>query len=255
VKQNFELKVGLFVLGGLFLLILGIFFTKDVSFFRRYYTLNVEFEFAEGIKKFSPVRFSGVEIGQIKDVKVVNDNGSYKVLVTARVETQTKVPIDSRFFINSLGVLSEKYLEIIPGEKTAYLHDGQLVKGVSPIPLRSITESANLVIKKMQDFLEDAQFKDAFREFVFNMRDSSSKLKALLSDGSSEELVVSLKDAAVQFKKLLEDIRTPRGTIGMLLNDPSLYRNLEELSADLKVNPWKLLHRSREQKPLKKALQ
>lgn len=255
MKQHLDIRVGLFVLGGLLLLILGIFFTKDVSFFRRYYILNVEFEFAEGIKKFSPVRFSGVEIGQIKDVKVVNDKGAYKVLVVARVESQTKVPVDSRFFINSLGVLSEKYLEIIPGEKDVYLHDGQLVLGISPIPLRSITESANLVIKKMQDFLDDAQFKDAFRDFVVNMRDSSLKLKELLSGESSEELVVNLKDAAVQFRKLLEDIRSPRGTVGLLLTDPSLYENLEELSADLKSNPWKLLHRSRERLPVKKALQ
>lgn len=251
MKKNLEMKVGAFVLGGVVLLIAGIFFTKDFSLFKRYYLINIEFEFSEGLKKSSPVRLSGVDIGEIKDVNVILSNGTYKVIASARVENKVKIPVDSSFFINSLGVLGEKYIEIIPGVQNTFLVNNQQVKGISPIPLRKITESANMVISGMRDFLEDAGFKESFRDFVKNLRESSYQLKTLLEDKSSKELLTNVKDASASLKQLLEDMRTAQGTVGKLIYDPSLYNELEGLVEDIRANPWKLIYKTKS-KPKRK---
>jgi hypothetical protein len=43
-------------------------------------------------------------------------------------------------------------------------------------------------------------------------------------------------------------INQGQGTIGQLVGNPSIYKNLDELSADLKNNPWKLLYRPKQTK-------
>ena len=39
------------------------------------------------------------------------------------------------------------------------------------------------------------------------------------------------------------DLKEGRGTLGKLLTDESIYNNLDDLTSDLKSNPWKLLYR------------
>jgi hypothetical protein len=39
-----------------------------------------------------------------------------------------------------------------------------------------------------------------------------------------------------------------QGTLGKLLKDESLYKNIDELVLDLKMNPWKLFFKAKEKK-------
>ena len=45
----------------------------------------------------------------------------------------------------------------------------------------------------------------------------------------------------------VDNINQGHGTVGRLLTDESIYKNLDELTADLKINPWKLLYRPKPQ--------
>ena len=51
---------------------------------------------------------------------------------------------------------------------------------------------------------------------------------------------------AKTIKEINEKIKKGEGTIGQLLMNDSIYKNLEEFTADLKKHPWKLLNRPRE---------
>ena len=48
--------------------------------------------------------------------------------------------------------------------------------------------------------------------------------------------------------EIVADVKGGSGTVGRLLYDDSLYEDLESLGADLKANPWKLLHRPKKKK-------
>ena len=61
------------------------------------------------------------------------------------------------------------------------------------------------------------------------------------------------KDIALQVKgtldaldSVLTDMHEGRGTIGKLFTDDRLYTDIEEMFADLKKHPWKLLYRPKE---------
>ena len=53
----------------------------------------------------------------------------------------------------------------------------------------------------------------------------------------------SVQEALEGFAAVGTDLKEGRGTLGKLLTDESIYNNLDDLTSDLKGNPWKLLYR------------
>jgi hypothetical protein len=61
----------------------------------------------------------------------------------------------------------------------------------------------------------------------------------VLTEANKAALAALLANAAA----VTEGVKNGQGTVGKFLTDPSVFRNLDELSADLKTNPWKLFYR------------
>jgi len=60
---------------------------------------------------------------------------------------------------------------------------------------------------------------------------------------SMEDMTVQFKQLADSFTVVMERLKNGEGTIGKFLTDDSIYNNLEEFTADIKANPWKLMNR------------
>jgi len=75
--EKIELKVGLFIGIGVCLMFLIVFSIKDVSVLGKMYDINVVFDFVNGLTKDSPVRFAGVDVGQVKNIGLFNLIGNF----------------------------------------------------------------------------------------------------------------------------------------------------------------------------------
>ena len=69
---------------------------------------------------------------------------------------------------------------------------------------------------------------------------------------SLKEIVLNVKEASSEFREILKGIRNKEGTVGKLIYDETLYKEIEnlikeieDLVKDLKKHPWKLLKRPR----------
>ena len=67
-------------LGSFFLITFGLFFItllsmREVNVFKGSYVITVNFDFAEGLRISSPVRFCGVDVGEVKKVVIKGDGG------------------------------------------------------------------------------------------------------------------------------------------------------------------------------------
>lgn len=62
----------------------------------------------------------------------------------------------------------------------------------------------------------------------------------------SYDIVLKVEDTLDSMNKILKYVESGQGTVGKLIYDDSLYTNTDEMIKDLKSNPWKLLHRSRD---------
>ncbi len=227
IKQRFShIKIGIFFLSGLVILLVTLAFIKDFTFFRPSYEVKVFFDFAEGIKRASPVRFCGVDVGQVREVIVVSSAGGPKVKVIANIDRGIKIPKGSYFFINSLSLFGEKYLEITPPfQYSEYIKKGGTVEGISPVPLFQVFAGFTQTMEELKSFIEEGEIKS-----------------------SLENALKNLEDITLSVKGVVEDIQAEKGTVGRFLYDDSLYRKTEEFISDIKENPWKLLHKPRERR-------
>ncbi|MFA5276566.1 MAG: MlaD family protein [Candidatus Omnitrophota bacterium] len=194
-KTKMELKVGIFVFFGLILLVIFILSIGGFKTWSSGYNIKFAFSFINGVKIGAPVRFAGLDVGLVKriDLEVPSGtNGQTKVLITCWLKREVRVPADSIIWVNTLGLLGEKYIEIMPGVNYGkVLSAGEELAGVDPLPMNKITDLANNI--------------------AYNIND------------------------------ILEKIKNKEGSLGKLIYDDTIYKDLEALSADLRQHPWKLL--------------
>ncbi len=222
-ESNLELKVGLFVVAAFIALTAFIFSVSDFSSFEEGRSIKAIFGFANGLKKSAPVRFAGVEAGIVKDITIFFDpkEAKTKVAVDCWLKTGVEIPVDSQVTINQLGLLGEKYIEIIPGLDTEkFVEKGDALVGKDPIAVEKLTEMISQVAQKVELSI------DGFNKVV-----------------QSEKNRKSLEDTLQGMSLIVGNIKDGKGTVGKLLYDDSIFENLDDFTTDLKANPWKLLYR------------
>lgn len=232
-EKHLEVKVGLFVLTALVGLAIFIFSVSDSSVLKEGKTIRVVFNYTSGLKKNAPVRVAGVDEGIVQDVNLFFDriDGKTKVEVITRIRKSTKIPVDSVVLVNQLGMLGEKYIEILPGtDAQEFFEEGKTIIGKDPIMQAAVSEK--------------------ILEVAIKVDESVAGLRTILSN---EENLQSISDTlqniakiSTGFKDIVENVKAGQGTIGHLFFDDRLYNNIEGLTADLKENPWKLLYKPRE---------
>ncbi len=68
-RSGFELKVGIFIFIGIVILSLIVFSIGNFYSIKRGYTLDIVFNFANGISVGAPVRYAGVEVGEVQEIE------------------------------------------------------------------------------------------------------------------------------------------------------------------------------------------
>lgn len=232
--SKLELKVGIFVFIGLVILVIFVLMIGDFRLINPGYMFKVSFGFANGVKVNAPVRLSGVEVGEVKDIQITYDsvNKKSKVLIDVWVHKDARIPVDSRIWVNMLGVLGEKYIEIIPGkEQNNLLQAGAVIKGEDPISIQELTDLSREIALKVEDTVADLGV-------------SLEKLNGALDEFS--KAAKTFDGTLTSVNTLVEHVNQGKGTMGRLFYDESLYNNIDEMFQDLKKNPWKLLSRPKQ---------
>ncbi len=160
-------KIGLFVIT-LFFLLLGFIFwlgkygisqEKEDS-----YTIYFK-ESVSGLNVDSPVKFKGVEVGRIDDIKI-NPKNSEEIQITIKIKKDTPIKQDNFATLGRLGLTGLKYLELKGGNKQSEL-------------LKKNSEGLKVITAK------------------------TSVLTSL--ENSSEDITKELKESLIQIKKLFND--------------------------------------------------
>ncbi|MFH1202101.1 MAG: MlaD family protein [Candidatus Omnitrophota bacterium] len=229
-ESKIELKVGIFTLIGLVVLVVFIFLISDFRFFSPGYTIKLVFNFANGVKIGAPVRLAGVDVGEIKTIHVFRtpQMERAKIEIAVWLKKEALVPKDSRIQINTLGILGEKYVEILPGtDYNALVSEGGILAGDDPVSIQEISELSKNIALKLDKTIES--------------------LNAIVKDGqvttSFREMINNLKEASGSLSQILNRIEKGEGSLGKLVTDDKIYNATEDLVEDIKKNPWKLLRR------------
>ncbi|MCM8794971.1 MAG: MlaD family protein [Candidatus Omnitrophica bacterium] len=240
-----EIKVGLFVFIAFILLAVVIFSISDFYTVRPQYSLRLRFNFAGGLQVGAPVRMSGVNVGEVKNIRLYRDEVNQKIQAEIGVQLSKEAVIeeDAVAYINTLGLIGEKYVEIIPGTPgKRIVTAGEVLKGKDSVPMEQFLEASYRTVQQIEQTV-------ASLNTVIDNEVTKNALKGTLVN--SQEATAQLAEFLKQANEVMAKIRMGEGTIGRLLTQDDLYQDLKELSTDLKTHPWKLLHRPKESKSKK----
>ena len=151
MKWTTEAKVGAFTIIGIILFIAGILFVGRVDIFgKSQISITGEFTQVNGLKNGNPVRFSGVDIGNVSDIEITPRG----VVVKMKIDEKTPVPIDSSFTLSSDGFLGEKFIQISPGQSNIYLQDGDSIRGDGVDAMDKAMQSAQKLMEGTEKMLQ-----------------------------------------------------------------------------------------------------
>ncbi len=184
-KSKLELKVGVFVFVAIVVLAVFIFKISDLKNYGSGYPVIFVFNNVAGVKSGSPVRFAGVNVGEVRQVNIVGGNHQQgtQVEVVAWINKSLLIPQESQVFVSTLGLLGEKYIEIIPPDKIeSFLAPGDRLRGTDPILMQDWIEEAQGIVKDFQEITQKLKSAEGtIGKLLYDDR-LYQELEALISD-------------------------------------------------------------------------
>jgi len=154
-KSMSTFRLGVFILLGIVLLVLAIFLVgQKESLFSSTFKVRAYFQDIQGLRPGTNVRLSGIDVGSVSDIDIVNDTTG-RVQVTMNLQTDVKrfIRTDTKASIESEGLVGNKVIVLKIGSSQAeQVKDGGVIQSEEPIGFSAIiaqTEGIMEYTKKM----------------------------------------------------------------------------------------------------------
>lgn len=181
-----EVKTGVLAVT-CFALLVGL--TFKVSDFRalgKNHDYKIHFNFISGLEKNAPVHFAGHSVGTVKSIQI--HDGNPAVEVTIQVDQATPIRKDSQVYVDTLGLLGEKFISVTPGSPTAErLEPGGVLRGEEPMPLHLLINQMNQLTTQLIPITEKTNHllqghEDDLATIIENLNAASENLKDMTHD-------------------------------------------------------------------------
>ena len=244
-------KVGIFML--IILAILGYFVLKieDIHPNRKgLKSVAAVFDSVAGLDNKSKVRVAGVPVGEVKDIEL-QKNGKAKV--TMEIDTDVELHDGAYARVVNLGLLGEKYVEIVPGPPTAPRAEGRVLRGTQPASIDDVTNQISAIATDVKAITESLrtvmagpQGEQRLSEIVENVRQITGQVRELVAANrtnvdatlaNAREITAQLRDEVPRLTSSIEKVANSlNSTLGENRQDVrQVVENLRKLSGDLKT--------------------
>ncbi len=244
-----EMKVGFFLLVGTILFLAFVMFLGgDKPLLERMTTLILKSDDSLGLSVGSPIQISGVPSGNVSQITFENGSNKLNIYLSIKNQYASKVTKGSVIGVYTQGALGDKYISIKPGPPDAPpMKDGDYFENeVAGDLFSTIGKSANKV-EKVFDILENIErllrglnennVGPNMAKTVANIRDATNSLDQILSSIRGQSVADNkLKKSLDHLASILEKIDKGQGSLGGLINDPTVHEDLKALLGGAKRN-------------------
>lgn len=283
-----EFTIGIAAIAALLILFIGINYLKGINMFKSESYYYVDYTNVNGLALSSPVYTNGFKVGLVRDIQY-NFNKPGHIIVGIEMDENIKIPQGSKaeLVTEMLGTvkmnLIMNYNEekiIAPGDTIeGYANNGIMAKAEEELlpQMEKMMPKLDSILSSLNKILADPALGNTIKnaeKLTASLSQTSNHLEKLMSNDIptltsnvtmiTEDLKVisgNLKgiDYAETFNKidqtlknvyaLTDKLNNKDNTIGLLLNDPELYNNLNATSAnaasllkDLQEHPKRYVH-------------
>ncbi len=235
-----NVKLGVFVLAGLVALIFSLYMIgKDTNLFGKNYVLKARFQNINGLMAGNNVRFSGIQVGSIKQIQILNDT---TIEVTMLIEEDKKKFIHKGDLasIGTDGLVGNKLINLAPGKTGAAMAEsGDILTVKNAISTEDMMEVLNKTNKNISiiseelkstvqrvnqsaalwEILNDKTLPANLRTSLVNVRNATSKTDNMVTD----------------LQSVIRDIQQGKGSLGAILKDTAIAVNLNQAIDKIKM--------------------
>ncbi|GET34509.1 ABC transporter substrate-binding protein [Prolixibacter bellariivorans] len=263
--EKFKVRLGLFIIGGVALFILAIFIIgKQQNLFSPVFKLTTTFHNVSGLQVGNNVRFTGINVGTVDNIKIINDS-TVQVDMLVKKDVQQFIKSDCQVAIGSEGLIGDRLLIISYGSTNApIVEDGQQLTSKEPIETDAIMASlqtsavnAETITQQLAEIMmninsgqgalgrliQDSTIAENINQTIENLKKSSEGVDETIK-ATKENLFAFMESlqktagktevASNQLGEIMVKINSGEGTLGMLIQDSIVAGNLDETITNLK---------------------
>ena len=277
-----EVRIGIAGIIALCILVYGINYLKGINMFKPSSYFYVKFQNVNGLAKSSPVFADGVRVGIVRDI-YYDYNQAENVIVEVELDTELRIPKGSSAELVSelmggvrMNILlannpREKYAvgDTIPGK----LNNGMMESVAALMPqIEQMLPKLDSIMISLNNILNNQSIPatlHSVEKTAANLEVASGQLKVLMGrdipqltgklntigdnfitiSGNLKEIDYAatfkeIEQTLANVKMVTEKLNSKDNTVGLLLNDPQFYNNLNATTAnaaslleDLKEHP------------------
>ena len=282
-----EVRIGIAGIIALCILVYGINYLKGINMFKPSSYFYVKFQNVNGLAKSSPVFADGVRVGIVRDI-YYDYNQAENVIVEVELDTELRIPKGSSAELVSelmggvrMNILlannpREKYAvgDTIPGK----LNNGMMESVAALMPqIEQMLPKLDSIMISLNNILNNQSIPatlHSVEKTAANLEVASGQLKVLMGrdipqltgklntigdnfitiSGNLKEIYYAatfkeIEQTLANVKMVTEKLNSKDNTVGLLLNDPQFYNNLNATTAnaaslleDLKEHPKRYVH-------------
>jgi phospholipid/cholesterol/gamma-HCH transport system substrate-binding protein len=176
-QSGYTWKLGMFVTIGLLLFILAVYFIgKQKNLFGSTFRITSSFKTVSGLEIGNNVRFSGINIGTVDEIQLVNDS-TVVVGMIIKDDVREFIKTDAMASIGSDGLMGDKVLTIAPGTKSQkVIENNGRIASAHGIEMNDIMKS----VKKSMDNV--SVISEELAIFSHSMNNGNGALAKLIRD-------------------------------------------------------------------------
>lgn len=225
-------KLGMFVIVGLLLFVITIYFVgKQQNLFGDTFLLKSKFKTVSGLKVGNNVRFSGINVGTISEIELINDS-AVVVSLLMEEDVQKYIKKDAMASIGSDGLMGDKVMTISPGiSSNETVKDNDFIKSKSPVEMEDL-------MKSVKTSVDNAGIITAqLAEFTYTMNNGDGTLAKLMNDkefaNSLKKTLTNLEASTKEFSSFTASMNNGKGILSKVVNNEQLGTKVDSTMSNL----------------------
>jgi len=237
-----NLKLGLFVTLGIVLLVVASYLIGNrQNMFGDTFPISAVFKNAGGLQNGNNVRFSGINVGNVNKIEMVNDT-TIRVHMVIADKMQQHIKKDAIAMIGSDGLVGSMLINIVPGEgNAATIGPGDELESLSKVATQDMLSTLNVTNENAALLTED------LLNVTRSLTQGKGTLGRLLNDTTMahnlEQTLVNLKNTSNQANNTISELNGiihtidfEKSTAGVLLNDTVAASKMRNIIVNLEAS-------------------
>lgn len=281
-----EIRVGLLAIVGFVVAYLGFNYLKGNSLFNKGNIFYSVYQNVEGLHVGSKVVINGFTVGKVKQLSIMQGNNNYMLAQYVVMDESLEIPKNTIAQVLGTDIFGSKAINLIIGNSNELALKGDTLKSKEAVGMfddiqnkakpyekkvtrimdnvdtlladvRVTIATLNSMLleekKKIGEITENAvsitKNLEENNEKISHTLTNLSNLSDSLSQADVKSILTNANKAVEDMAEAMEKINNGTGTMGKLMNDSSLYVNLNKSAADLDLllidmqeNPKKYVH-------------